>query len=357
MSFLTNLRRVNKLYPNNSNFVLDNNVLRNISPAGFTNVFNAPTTRNLGSNRFQPGYNLGNNRFVSTSDVNRVMRNNDSAGIRNIFSNANNNQIDSLGLLRRADNVPDAGLHSSFLRRNAVKQNYPSTMTRSSAGVQNVLNNNPRLASYLQNLKTAGTVLLLGAGVYLTFSAITLVQDIIEALNRVGGSYYVRGNNGGDEYQICMLVERTCLHPNTADTDVNYCDFDPLISDPVQLRALCNGYDYETEKTVCRASDPSADPLTPQYVDISDLAVGQTITCIEPYDMGDLIGDLGLDNLLGDEGILTNSSNVSKSVSNNLIPVLLLIGGLLLLAAVAFLIFKRMMMTKTVNIDTKVNQK
>ncbi|ADB84476.1 occlusion derived viral protein-e56 [Apocheima cinerarium nucleopolyhedrovirus] len=349
MSFFTNLRRVNKVYPNNNQFVLDNLQVINTAPPGFSNILSNPISVNIGD-RFLPGYNIGNNTLVSTADVNRVMRNNDVGGIRSIFTNANNNQINSLGQLRRVDNVPDAGLHSNNIRRNAVKDNFPETNTRTTEGVQNVLNQNPSLNNYLTNLKTAGVAVLLGAGVYLIFSAATLVQDIIAALNRVGGSYYIRGKNGGEEADICLLVNRTCLmQSNLNNQDVVFCQFDPLIQDADELQNICQDFNYEIEKTVCRASDPNADPNSLQYVDISDLGVGQTITCIEPYNMGDLIGDLGLDYLLGDNGLVANSSNVSKFTSDKLLPLILIIGGILLLAFVSFFIFKTIMNNNTIN--------
>lgn len=352
MSFFTNLRRVNKVYPNSNQFAIDNFLVTNTSPAGFTNVLNNPVTINIGNNRFVPGYNVGNNQFVSAADINRVMRNNDVSGMRQIFTNANNNQINSLGQLRRIDNVPDAGLHSNNIRRNAVKDNFPETNTRTTEGVQNVLNQNPSLNRYLTNLKTAGVAVLLGAGVYLIFSAATLVQDIIAALNRVGGSYYIRGRNGGEESDMCLLVNRTCLmQSNVNNQDVIFCQFDPLIQDANELQNICQDFDYEQEQTVCRASDPNADPNSLQYVDISDLAVGQTITCIEPYNMGDLIGDLGLDYLLGDNGLVANSSNVSKFTSDKLLPLILIIGGILLLALVGFFVFKKLMNSSTLTIN------
>ncbi|QWO71535.1 per os infectivity factor 5 [Orgyia pseudotsugata single capsid nuclopolyhedrovirus] len=345
MSFFTSLRRVNKLYPNPNQFTnLDNFNVINNTPPGFGQVFTSPTTLNLGNNRYMPGYNVGNNQFVSTADINRVMRNNDVAGMRTIFTNANNNQLNSLSQLRRVDNIPDANLHSAQTRKNAVKQNYPETNTRTPEGVQSALNQNPNLNSHLSNLKTAGVAVLLGAGTYLIFSAATLVQDIIAALNRVGGSYYIQGRNGGSEYDACLLAHRTCRLDNPNNPDINYCTFDPLLlNDQVALQQICNGYDYDAEQSVCRASDPNADPNTLQYVDISDLNTGQTITCIEPYDFADLIGDLGLDGLLGEEGLIAQSSNISKSGSDKLFTILIILGALLILFVIGFFIFKKLM--------------
>nr|ANS70905.1 oclussion derived viral envelope 56 protein [Lymantria dispar multiple nucleopolyhedrovirus] len=343
MSFFSSLRRVKKVYPNAQQFtVVDNLSVLNSTPNGFQNVFTAPSVRQIGNNRFVPGYNLTNNRFVSTSDINRVMRNNDTGGIRNIFTNANNNQIDSLGQLRRVDNIPDAGLHAAFLRRQATKSNFPSTNTRTNAGVESALADNPRLHNRLSALKTAGVSLLIGGGVYLVFSAATLVQDIVAALNRVGGSYYVVGNNGGETSSVCLLMERTCQLPADLN-DVNVCQFDPLLpDDPTALRNICNGFDYEREESVCRASDPYADPDSLQYVDISDLPAGHTLMCLEPYNLGDLIGDLGLDHLLGEEGLVVKSSNSGKQLSDKLWPLLLAIVGIGLVLLVLFFVFKRL---------------
>ncbi|ABI35689.1 occlusion derived viral protein-e56 [Ectropis obliqua nucleopolyhedrovirus] len=351
MSFFTSLRRVNKVYPNPNQFTnVDNFSVLQSAPSGFS--FNNPSTVFIGNNRYVPGYNIGNNQFVPVSDINRVMRNNDVTGIRNIFTSANNNQINSLNQIRRIDNIPDANLHSSAMRRNAVKQNYPNTVTRTPDGIQNVLNQNPSLNTYLTNLKTAGVAVLLGAGVYLIFTSATLIQDIIAALNRVGGSYFIQGRNGGDESDTCLLVDRTCRLENPSNENVNFCLFDPILNNNVEaLRAICNNYDYETEQTVCRASDPYAHPDSLQYVDISDLGTGQTITCIEPYDMGDLIGDLGLDHLLGAEGLLSNSSDKSKSASDILLPIILVLGGLILLVVVAFFIIKRYMNSNSVTVS------
>ncbi|AWW14367.1 pif-5 [Hyposidra talaca nucleopolyhedrovirus] len=352
MNFFTSLRRVNKIYPNPNQFTnLDNVNIINTAPAGFTNVFNQPNTLNIGNNRYIPGYNIGNNDFVSTAQVNRIMRNNDVVGMRQIFTNANNAQINSLGNLRRVDNIPDANLHSNALRRDAVKRNYPETNTRTPEGIQNVLNQNPNLNTHLTNLKTAGVAVLLGTGAYLIFSAATLVQDIIAALNRVGGSYYIRGRNGGDEYEACLLLDRTCRMEAPNDRDVNFCSFDPLlIDDQEALRNICVGFNYEAEQTVCRASDPNAPVDSPQYVDISDLPTGQTITCVEPYDMGDLIGDLGLDGLLGDNGLLNKSSNNSSKLSEKLLPFILIIGGLLIVLLVGFFIIRRLWNNSNVTI-------
>ncbi|QYC92690.1 Per os infectivity factor 5 [Trabala vishnou gigantina nucleopolyhedrovirus] len=350
-TFFSSLRRVNKVFPNANQFGVDNINVITSAPPGFNNVFQAPTTLNIGNGRFVPGYNIGNNQFVSTAYINRIMRNNDVGGIRNVF-NVNNTQIDSLGQLRRMDNVPDVNLHSNDLRRTAVKRNFPDTNTRTPDGVQNVLDQNPNLNSHLSNLKTAGVALLLGAGVYLTFSAATLVQDIVAALNRVGGSYYVQGRNGGDQYDSCLLLERTCRLDSPNDTNINFCTFDPLLNDdPQALRQICQGFNYEREQTVCRASDPNADPDSPQYVDIADLPTGQTIVCIEPYNMGDLIGDLGLDNLLGDNGLFAKSSNFGKSVSEKLLPIILMLGGLVLLLVIGYFMFKKFMNSNDSNVN------
>ncbi|AHD25495.1 pif5 [Choristoneura murinana nucleopolyhedrovirus] len=340
-TFFTNLRRVNKVYPNQASFVTDNTRLLTTTPAGFTNVLSAPSTRNLGNGRFEPGYNLSNNQFVSAGDINRITRGNDVPRIRNVFQGISDPQIGSLNQLRRADNVPDAGLHVKRTRSDAVKQNFPETNVRSADGVDRALQQNPRLNTYLQGVKTAGVGVLLAGGAYLTFSAATLVQDIIQALNNTGGSYYVRGADGGETADACLLLSRTCQRdPNMNTSDVVICDNDPLISDTAQLQAICSGFNYQQEQTVCRQSDPAADPDSPQFVDISDLLPGQTIMCIEPYNLGDLIGDLGLDHLLGEDGLVGKSSNSSDSLSNKLMPLIWLIGAVLFLGLIVYLIYR-----------------
>ncbi|AKN80622.1 Per os infectivity factor 5 [Perigonia lusca single nucleopolyhedrovirus] len=341
MTFFTSLRRVNKVYTNPTQFTnIDNVILIRSAPNGFQDVFNAPTALNLGNNTYRPGYRLDNNVFVLSSDINRVMRNNDISGIRSIFRSANNSQINSVSLLRRADNVPDARFHSSKLKRDAVRANFPNTATRTPDGVLQVLETNPRLNNRLISLKSIGTPILLGVGIYLVFSAATLIQDIINVINTVGGSYYVTGLNGGDTVNSCLLRHRTCQLPVNIDS-ANLCTFDPLLIDDTQaLNSICQGFDYNEEKTVCRASDPNADPLSPQYVDISDLPVDHMLTCIEPYDFADLIGDLGLDNLLGEDGLVSKSSDKSSSISDKLLPLILMIGAIILIAIVLFFIIK-----------------
>jgi hypothetical protein len=341
MSFFTNLRRVNKVYPSPASFVTDNTRLLTSTPAGFTNVLSVPSTRNLGNNRYEPGYNLSNNQFVSAGDINRITRSNDVPRIRGVFQGISDPQINSLTQLRRADNVPDAGLHVKRTRGDAVKQNFPETNVRSIDGVDNALQQNPRLNTYLQGVKVAGVSVLLAGGAYLTFSAATLVQDIIRALNNTGGSYYVRGSSGGETADACLLLSRTCQRdPDMNTSDVSICNNDPLISDTEQLQSICSGFNYEVEKTVCRQSDPAADPDSPQFVDISDLLPGQTIMCIEPYNLGDLIGDLGLDHLLGENGLIGKSSNSSDSVSNKLMPLIWLIGAVLFLGLIIYFIYR-----------------
>ncbi|ABM05432.1 ODV-E56 [Maruca vitrata nucleopolyhedrovirus] len=345
MTFFSNLRRVNKLYPNQAGFISDNARLLASTPVGFTNVLSAPSVRNIGNNRYQPGYQLSNNQFVSTSDINRITRNNDVPNIRGVFQGISDPQINSLGQLRRADNVPDFNNHTKRTRSQAVKQNFPETNVRTPEGVQNALQRNPRLHSHMQTLKLGGQAVLLATGGYLLYTAATLLRDIIDALNNTGGSYYVQGRDGGENADTCLLLQRTCRQdPNLIESDVAICKFDPLLPEnPPELTGMCQGFDYEAEKTVCRGSDPSADPDSPQYVDISDLPANQTITCIEPYSFADLIGDLGLDWLLGEEGLVGKSSNVSDSVSGKLMPIILLIGAVLFLGLIFYFIYRYIM--------------
>ncbi|AGA16295.1 odv-e56 protein [Thysanoplusia orichalcea nucleopolyhedrovirus] len=345
MSFFTNLRRVNKVYSNQADFLIDNARLLTSTPNGFTNVIRAPSTRNIaGTNRVEAGDVLSNNQFVSTSDINRITRNNDVPNIRGVFQGISDPQINSLGQLRRVDNVPDFNYHTKQTRSNAVKQNFPETNVRTPDGVQNALQQNPRLHTYMQSLKVGGVGILLATGGYFLFSAATLVQDIINAINNTGGSYYVKGKDAGDNADACLLLQRTCRQdPNLNQSDVSICSFDPLLpNNPPELINICQGFNYEQEKTVCRASDPSANPNSLQYVDISDLPVGQTLMCIEPYSFGDLIGDLNLDWLLGEEGLVGKSSNVSDSVSDKFMPIILLIGTVLFLGLIFYFIYRYM---------------
>ncbi|AOT85479.1 odv-e56/pif-5 [Cyclophragma undans nucleopolyhedrovirus] len=339
MSFFSNLRRVNKVYPNSADFIADNARLLTTTPVGFTNVLRAPSVRNIGANRYVPGYNLSNNRFVSTADINRITRNNDVPNMRNVFTGISDPQVNALGQLRRADNVPDFNYHTKRTRSNATRQNFPETSTRTPNGVDQALQQNPRLNSRLIDMKRAGIGVALAGGGYLLFTSASLIQDIINALNNTGGSYYVRGSDGGNNVDACLLLQRTCRQdPNMNQSEVEICQMDPLIpNNPDQLQRICQGYNYQTEGSVCRASDPNADPDSHQYVDISDLPAAQTLMCIEPYDLADLIGDLGLDWLLGEEGLVGKMSN---SISEKLIPIIILIGAVLLIGVVCFFIFR-----------------
>ncbi|AYN44965.1 odv-e56 [Alphabaculovirus alterspexiguae] len=352
MSFFRPLRRVNKQYTNPGSFLTENALVIDTSPFGFKNVLSNTSTVQLPNNQFRPGYNLQNNTFISTAEMNTIMRNNDSNGLRRVFGN-NISQDDYVGLnrLRNADNVPDANMHSKQLKRDAVKQNHPSTNTNTPEGIQNSLNQNPRLADYLDNMKKAGVVALLGVGVYITFNTASLIQDIRNALNRTGGSYHATGLNGGNEVNVCLLRYRTCVMPDLMDENVTVCINDPLLPNGPDLYNICNGHNLESEKTVCRASDPNAEETSLQYVDISELSTDQMIYCIEPYNLADLIGDLGLDGLLGDNGLFTKSSNSSTSLSDSLLPVILMIGAIALIILVGYFIFKKMGNTQTISVQ------
>jgi hypothetical protein len=352
------LRRVNRTYtPNNINsFYTENLNIVNSSPGGFRSVLNNPRNIDVGSNRVVAGYNVGNNNFVSTADMNRIMRNNDPTDMRRVFgNNISNNDTTGLTRMRQSENIPDARLHSTQLKKDAVKSSNPSTITNTPEGVQNVLNNNPRLSNHLQNLKTIAYTGLVGVGVYLTFSAATLVQDIIAAINRTGGSYYVVGENAGDAATMCLLRHRTCRAGHIG-ADVEECVRDPLIQDANELNAICANFDYDAEGSVCRRSDPNADVNSYQYVDISELTPDQTLICIEPYNLGDLIGDLGLDHLLGEEGLINKSSNKSKSISDSLLPALLMIGAIILIVLIGYFIFKRLGKSSSMNLQPMPTQ-
>lgn len=344
MNIFSGLRRTNKLYPNNNSFITDNaNLVIPNTPSGFGNVFTNPNTINIGNNRHVPGYGSANN-FLPSNAVNSAMRNNDVSSLRNIF-NVNDTQISGLTQIRRSNNIPDAGLHANFLRRNAIKSNYPNLRTRTAQGVDNALVAQPRLSAYLKNI---GIASLAGVGVVLVLKGVNLVQDIIDALNRTGGSFFHEGLNGGDEAIHCILRHRSCgINPNDIPSDM-LCAFDPIFpnsEDLPELLSICQGFNYEREGSVCRASDPNADPDTYQYVDISSLTADRTLSCIEPYDLADLIGDLGLDWLLDDDGLINQSSNSSQSVSNSLLPLIIIVGVVLLLAIIGYVLFKRMAST------------
>ncbi|AUV65268.1 PIF-5 [Alphabaculovirus myunipunctae] len=341
-SFFRPLRNVNKTYTNPLAFAADNSNVWNTAPNGFSSVLRNNDVLSIGNNRYIPGYRTGNNNFVSTMDMNSMLRNNDTTGMRQIFgNNMSNNDVVGMNRLRRADNIPDANVHSRNVRRDAVKRNHPETNTTTPEGINTVLENNPRLKSRFLSMKNLGVSVLLGAGVYLTFSAANLVNDIRDAINRTGGSYYIIGRDGGDDQTMCLLRYRTCRFDQNPG-DVTLCPFDPLIQNTTELQQICNGFNYDEEQSVCRRSDTNAPVDSPQYLDISALAVDQTITCIEPYNMGDLIGDLGLDGLLGDNGLLTSSSNKSQSLSEALLPLLLIIGAIILVVFIGYFIFKRM---------------
>lgn len=344
-SFFSGLRRTNKVYPTSNAFLNDHTqFLRNQIPNGFN--LNNPTSVSIPGG-VVPGYNI-NNSFVTNANVNAVLRNNDIIGMRQIFPEASNNQINGLNNLRRADNIPDSALHSLQTRKGNIKRSFPETAVRDRAGVENALTQNPRLGDYLRG---AGYVTLFGVGVYLIINVADLVGSIVEALNRTGGSWYYRGNNGGDNFnniEKCILRYRSC-GMSLSDIQEFLCVLDPHDTnnvDPLmsidEARTFCNGFNIEIEKSVCRGSDTNANPESLQYLDISQLDPNQTIQCVEPYDFGDLIGDLGLDWLLGDNGVITASSNSITSMSDNFFIILLVIGGILLLLFIGFIIFKVM---------------
>lgn len=344
-SFYRGLRRTNRVYNAPSNFIADHTqLIKNNIPSGFGFLDN-PTTISGPNNTHIPGYGTNANNFTSNSTVNRVMRNNDIPGMQQIFPSANTNQLQTLGNLRQLDNIPDATLNSLTTKKNAVRANNPETATRTRNGVQGVLDRHPRLNQYL---KTAGIVGISGATIYLVVNIADMVGSIVEAMNRTGGSWWYRGNNGAtsfDTIEACVLRSRSCGMP-FADIEEHVCSdpHDPSWRDPYltaeQLTTVCQNYNLAVEGTVCRASDPYAPVDSLAYYDVSELGVSQIIQCVEPYDMADLIADLGLDNLLGDNGILTNSSASSQSVSDNFLTILLIVGGVIVLLFVMFVVIK-----------------
>nr|UQV25549.1 occlusion-derived virus envelope protein ODV-E56 [Spodoptera litura nucleopolyhedrovirus] len=342
MSFFSNLRRVNKPYPNQISFAADNVTLAASTPNGFQHVFSAPSTRPIAnSNSVTPGYNLSNNRFVSTAEINSALRNSDTNSIRGIFGNLNNTQLNGMTQMRRLDNVADPTIFNKRTRQQQVRNNFPDSATRTPEGIQNFMNNQPRLYNYLDNLKKAGHVGLYGFGIWLVFKAGSLISDVRDALNSTGGSFYVTGYQNGDSADRCFLMYRSCGVPAIDIPADAICTSDPLIQQQSTLQNLCNNYNQEAEGSVCRASDPNADPASLQYVDISDLIVNTTITCIEPYDLADLIGDLGLDWLLNENGLVGKSKNSSKSIGEALVPLFIAIGVILFIVFIGFMIYKR----------------
>ncbi|AAR28781.1 odv-e56 [Leucania separata nucleopolyhedrovirus] len=343
MSLFRGLRRVNKTYPNQSSFISDNiNLVANQTPPGFQSVINAPSSRPIpGTNQVTPGYDLPNNRFVSTAEVNTTMRSGNSREVRDVFGNVSDSQIGGLDPIRRYDNLPDPSIRRQADVKDNIRDTHPKSRARTPEDVDDFLKSQPRLTNHLQTLKTGGTLVLIGAGVVLTFNAVSLVQDVMNALNTTGGSFHYRGSNNGDEIEQCWLQYRSC-GVNIVDVPVNMrCATDPLLNDVEQLRAICHNYNYEAEKTVCRQSDPNADPTTPQYVDISELVVNHTLLCVEPYDMADLIGDLGLDWLLNEDGFAAKLKGSSKSIGEALLPLIIAIGVILFIVFIGFVIFKR----------------
>ncbi|UYE99061.1 MAG: odv-e56/pif-5 [Betabaculovirus sp.] len=343
-SFFSRLRRTNKVYPTANNFYIDYEMLiHNQTPSGFS--LNSPATITLPNGNVVPGYNI-NGSFVSNANVNAVLRNNDVISMRNMFTGVTNTQMSGLTNLRRADNIPDSALHTLQTRKTNIKQTHPELSVRDRTGVENALVQNPRLRDYLTG---AGYVTLFGVGVYLIVNVADLVGSIVEALNRTGGSWYFRGNNGADNFtniQSCVLQYRTC-GLSLSDIQPFVCVLDPLDAtnvDPLMsfatARTFCNNYNAEIEQSVCRGSDTTADPQSLQYLDISSLDPNQTIQCIEPYDFADLIADLNLDWLLGDNGLIASSSNSFNSLSDNFFTILLVIGGILVLVFIGFIVFK-----------------
>ncbi|ABY47705.1 occlusion-derived virus envelope protein ODV-E56 [Helicoverpa armigera granulovirus] len=344
-SFYRGLRRTNRVYNAPSGFIADHTqLIKNNIPSGF-NFLDNPTTISGPNNTHIPGYGTNNTNFTSNSTVNRVMRNNDVTGMQQLFPSATPGQINSLGNLRQLDNIPDATINSLAVKKTSVRTNNPETATKTRNGVQGVLDKHPRLNQYL---KTAGIVGISGVSIYLIVNVADMVGSIVDAMNRTGGSWWYRGNNGAtsfDNIERCVLRARSCGMP-FADISDHVCTdpHNPNWRDPYltaeQLTTVCQGYSLANEETVCRASDPYADFGTAAYYDVSELGTNEIIQCVEPYDMADLIADLGLDNLLGDNGILTNSSASSQSVSDNFITILLIVGGVIVLLFVMFIVIK-----------------
>lgn len=351
----SSIRRTNRVYPNSVALATDHAslVLPNQVP-GFNLSSSAAIP--LGNGNYLPGYTINGN-VVSNINVNVSLRSNDVTSIRNIFPDASAAQINNLSLLRRADNIPDPLISALDTRRKAVKRSHPETATKTPEGVDQALQRNPRLTEYLYDaVKITGVATIVGSLAYVVIQYGKVVESLVDAINKVGGAYLYTGNNGADSddtIQKCILRYRSCginyadlISSNNEGIGVCTDPADATNVDPVftlqQAQVLCNGYNLDVEQTVCRAADPTADPSSLRYYDPSTLGVNQTIECIEPYDLADLIADLGLDHLLGSEGVLASSSNASSSISNNLWTIVLVVGGVLLLIVVGYMMFKFM---------------
>ncbi|AQQ80282.1 PIF-5 [Betabaculovirus altermyunipunctae] len=350
-NFYRGLRRTNRVYNSPSGFIADHaSLIRNDIPSGF-NLLQNPTNVPTSNNMYLPGYGDPTN-FTSNSTVNRVMRNNDVPAMKQMFPGATDSQINTLGNLRQIDNVPDATLNSLSTRQDAVRNNNPETATRSREGVQQALDKNPRLTQYL---KTAGVVGITGATIYLVVNVADMVGSIVDAMNRTGGSWWYRGNNGANSFDTiegCILRGRSCGMNFQQIAEFVCVDphnpgwRDPILTDQ-ELLTVCEGHNTIAEQTVCRASDPYAPIDSRAYYDVSLLNTNEIIQCVEPYDLADLIGDLGLDGLLGDNGLLTNSSKGLNSLSDNFFTILIVVGGVVLLLFIMYVVIKSLNKPKT----------
>ncbi|AAQ96415.1 occlusion-derived virus envelope protein 56 [Neodiprion sertifer nucleopolyhedrovirus] len=306
------LRKTAKIYDNTADLLVDNTSLVVGKFSNFDAVFSLPSAKSISK-----GYVIDYATFIGNVDtfsINKILRQADDVNIETLF-NATDTDIAGLNVLRKAANVPDNTIYVAEVKRINLKSLYPSLDVKTYDGIASGLNNNPKLYSYLKGL---GVATLAGGAVVLVLLGIDLVQDIIDALNRTGGSYFTYGE--ADNVESCYLRYRSCGVDQSSVDTTTYCQnfLDPILEDDVTaLTAICDGYDIDTEISVCRQSDPYADPDSEQWVDVSELAENQTLSCVEPYTFSDLISDLGLDWLLGDDSILGNSfTSGSDSISS-----------------------------------------
>ncbi|ABC74890.1 occlusion derived virus envelope protein 56 [Neodiprion abietis nucleopolyhedrovirus] len=306
------LRKTNKIYSTAADVIVDNTAKVVGTFSTFDSVFSLSSAKTINKG-FVTNYStyVG---LVDTFSVNKVLRQADEVNIKALF-NATDTDLSGLSVLRTASGIPDNTLYIAELKRLNLKTLNPSLDVKTYNGVSQALTKNPKLSTYLKSL--GYTTLAVGT-VVLILTGVDLVQDIIDALNRTGGSFYSVGS--GDEVETCYLKYRSCgVDQTTIDTSLYCANFlDPIYGDDVEtLETICDGYDIDTEISVCRQSDPYADPDSEQWVDISDLAENQTLSCVEPYTFSDLISDLGLDWLIGEDSIWSGSTTSgSDSISS-----------------------------------------
>jgi hypothetical protein len=270
-----------------------------------TGYFSTPNVFSLSNGLDDIPTYIINGRNFDVGQVNAALRNNDITKIREIFNTAPLDLPQQINVLR-GPRMPDPYVFNLKTRQVNINYARPELNTRSYAGVQSAMNSHPRLLQYLKGL---GVATLVGVGVMLVLRGIDVISDILEAMSRTGGSYLF-DTDTNNVLQGCILRFRSCgMDIQSIDQGLFCQGFDdPLITDIGDLTQMCVGYNYDVEQTVCRYSDPYADPESPQWLDISLLHPDQMIACVEPYTFGDLLEDLGLGSLLGPDSKMKNLS-------------------------------------------------